>query len=446
MLKYIYYLFVALSVYTDSFLTPYMGAFGFSVIPTAVFILYPILYFKKIIFVPSFARSFYKLINYTLIISFIFIGIFIILGVPLTLYGEFLPAKTLKLYLTFLSYVMFIIIIVSLGIRLPDKCLYTPFFVVFVLLTIFGYFEYKAIPHAFMSIHTSVDGSNGEYWRIRLLTQESSHTAPIIEIFFLMSAIWALSVIKSKFLFILSIVCFAFQFSISSSKSLAVVVMTAFVIGNFNYFVRSSLKNKIILVIILVPLFIFIGNSILSSTIENIQGDIDNATSTATRSLTMVSGYATGIIYPFGTGFSSYLYIFPKMLTFFIDEFGGGLNIEEVMGLINGKTDHALAAQSFFAQSSSYWGIMGSCYFMMKLRKVYKNSIRLRDGIESMFIKTCFVCVIINMLFTSGFDFCIQVFVGILIIRSIKKSHHEVILVNSRNAISSKYRWKNWDV
>lgn len=426
----LYFILISLTIYTDTPLTKYFGAFGFSFIPIVCFFLYPILLYKRIIWVPSFAKVLLRLTNYAFLLSLICFFVFLFMDIPCTLYGENIIIKAIKLYLTYLSYFLYVVIICSIGKKIPANKLFKPFFILFLFLTLFAFIEYQNIPDAFLNLHQS----SGPYYRVRLLTQESSHTAPLLEVFFLLSCYYTIIIRRSKWLFSLVLLCFIYQLYVSSSKSLAVVVLLSMVYAGYSIFKSAHGTKRLTVIVaftciaILAYLFIYI------SVVNSFQGDIETSTSTATRSLTILSGYLTGILFPFGTGFFSYLYLFPIFLKELISQIGGLFNLEEILDIINSDTDAGVVPQSFFSFTSTFWGIFGNIYFFVKLKKVYRDNLQISSNSEKIITKSLFFCIILNLFFTIGFEFFIQAFVCILIIRFNKD---EIILANSRTSISA---------
>lgn len=148
--------------------------------------------------------------------------------------------KILKLYITFVSYILFMIVLGELMKSLSMKQLLAPFWWINLSLAIYGIVEYTKIPNAFLYLH-----SNQEiYWRVRLLCQESSHSAPIIEIFFILALYYSVIVKKSRFYSIIAIGCLLSQICISSSKSLLVVLILAITFAGWSYIKNISGTKK----------------------------------------------------------------------------------------------------------------------------------------------------------------------------------------------------------
>ena len=398
----LYFLLVALTTYNDSFLSNSLGALGFSLLPIISYLMFTLMYLLKKRFVcPIFVKRFYRLINYSFIVSIIVWIAFFSLNLPLTLYGENLALKILKLYITFMSYVLFMIVLGNIMKNLPEKQVLAPFWWINLFLAIYGIMEYAKIPDAFLFLHSTQE----IYWRVRLLCQESSHSAPIIEIFFILALYYSIIIKRSKAYAFVTIACLLSQVYISSSKSLIVVLILAFIFGAWNYIKNISGTKKIVGLIVALGLFFLLQKYLLTGLIESFSGDLENSTSTVTRSATNSAGYVIGLIFPLGTGFFGYLYFFPKMLLYFANKIPSNFNIGELLDIIMNDTDAGVSAQSFFSQSSTYWGIFGSVLFFIYIKKVYSNCLLYCGFEQRLLYKILFFIIVLHLLTTSGMEF-----------------------------------------
>jgi len=398
----LYFLLITLTTYNDSFLSNSLGAFGFSLLPVMSFLLFLLMcLFRKRITYPIFVKKFGRLINYTFVLSIVVLVVFFSLNLPTTLYGENVALKILKLYITFVSYILFMIVLGELMKSLSMKQLLAPFWWINLSLAIYGIVEYTKIPNAFLYLH-----SNQEiYWRVRLLCQESSHSAPIIEIFFILALYYSVIVKKSRFYSIIAIGCLLSQICISSSKSLLVVLILAITFAGWSYIKNISGTKKIVGLIVALIGFVFIQKYLLTGLLESFSGDLENSTSTVTRSSTNIAGYIIGVFFPFGTGFFGYLYFFPKVLLYLSQNVPSDYNIDELLNIIMSDTDAGVSAQSFFSQSSTYWGLVGSVLFFKYIKKVYSNCLIYCDFRQRLLYKVLFFIVVLHLLTTSNMEF-----------------------------------------
>lgn len=398
----LYFLLIVLTTYNDSFLSNSLGAFGFSLLPVMSYLIFlsMCLLRKKIIY-SIFVKKFFRLINYTFILSIIVLIVFFCLDLPMKLYGENIALKILKLYVTFVSYVLFMIMLGNIIKKMSEEQLLAPFWWVNLFLAIYGVIEYVKIPDAFLFFHSTQE----IYWRVRLLCQESSHSAPIIEIFFILALYYSIIVKKRKVYVFIAIVCLFSQICISSSKSLLVVLIVATIFGAWNYIKNISGTKKIFGLTVAMGLLFIIQKYLLTGLVESFSGDLENSTSTVTRSVTNIAGYTIGLIFPLGTGFFGYLYFLPKILFYLAQNVPSDYNIEELLSIIMNDTDAGVSAQSFFSQNSTYWGIVGSILFFKYLKRLYSDCLLCCDIKQSLLYKILFFVIIVHLLTTSGMEF-----------------------------------------
>lgn len=398
-----YVLLVFLTTYTDTPLTNYFGAFGFSALPVITFISFPCMYlFGRRLVYPKFSTFFFKLINYTLVLSFVAMLVFLVFGLPLSMYGDNAVAKSFKLYITFLSYIMFFIMMFNLMIRYNLKQVARPFFYVFIFLTVFGYIENTMIPNAFMQLHAT---HWDQYWRVRLLTQESSHTSPIITVFFLMALYYSMCVVRRKAFVAVTWLCLIIQLSISGSKLFMVIIMISGIVGAWSYIKAIRGWKRLAGIVAAIYVLTYMYDTIFSQALTSFQQDINESTSTATRITTNVSGYLFGTIIPIGTGFYSYLYILPNAFKLIIDYLPNNFDTTELLNYINAKDNSGLAAKSFFSQSTLYWGIIGSVMLFKRMRLLLKNFMAVSGNEERVVVKVLFIAVLIHLFISTNLDF-----------------------------------------
>lgn len=390
---FLYFLLIALTIYTDSFLSRYLNAFGNSLLPTVCLILYPYLVLTKKVKYPKFCNQYICLLLYALSLSLVLWFIFVALDMPLKMYGEDFFIKTFKVFLTLMTVPLYGIILYSIMQKIPEKKWLTPFFVVNIFMAILACVEYTQIPHAFSWLH-----STETYYRIRLLTHESSHTAPLIELFFIMAIYYATTVKKSFLYAIITVIALLVQISLTGSKSFLIVLFLACIFGGWDYIKSLKGINKIGLFFVVLAVVVYLYFSISAQLLGSFHNDIDSYTSTSTRLITNLSGYTLGTICPIGTGFWGYLYFFPKIWQHYINLFSGYFNMDElVMMLTRLDDDRGLTAKSFFSQMSAYWGGIGSILFIKYLLAVFKNGLRFCQEKEKKYLKTVAFVIIVNL-------------------------------------------------
>lgn len=108
-LYWLYSLLIFLTLYTDSPLSTYLGAFGESMLPSISLCLYILFALtNRINRTDSFVRKFSFLIKVTTLLSLIAFFIYPLFDISYTQLGESLFVKLVKLWLTFQAKLIFV--------------------------------------------------------------------------------------------------------------------------------------------------------------------------------------------------------------------------------------------------------------------------------------------------------------------------------------------------
>ena len=413
---YLYFILILLTNYLDSPLALYTGDFGMSVLPLISILMFP--YFvlsKKIKYIDRFIKKFWKLIKYTLFITLISFLVLPICGISLFQLGEFLPIKAIKVATITTGYLCYLIIISNICIKLSVKQIFKPFYYGFIFITILTFIEYQQIPFAFQQLHFS---GLFPYYRIRLLTSESSATAPLIEIFFIFALYYSHYILKNKLKTFLIIGCFLLQLLLSGSKTLLVAFTVGIIIANWefikSFFLRFSIKKFGILLFIIIGIH-YCYLIFITPMIQSFTRDIEEFTSVATRAYSVSIGYGIGTVFPCGIGFSSHLYLLPYAMEKYISLIPSILNTDEIISYLTNGDDTALTAKSMFGQYSMYWGIFGSIYFLRQLLSLYKSAITHNSLQGKILFKVLLIINIIQLLFTADMQYIVLSVIAVLI-------------------------------
>jgi len=406
-LYWLYSLLIFLTLYTDSPLSIYLGAFGESMLPCISLCLYVLFVLtNRINRTDSFVQRFSFLIKVTTFLSLMAFLVYPILGIAYTQLGESLFAKFVKLWLTFQAYICYLLLLINIAGNYTIEQILKPFFWGFILLTIILLIEFYQSPYAFTYLHTL---HSDIYYRIRLLTPESSATALMLEIFFALSVFYTYYVRKSKILLGLVLICAGLHISLSGSKTLLAIVCVS---GILLFFQRAKYIFSFKGVLMMTGFLIvggYVASFILPKLIESSLNDLENYTSVVTRFYSIFIGYSIGICFPLGTGFQTYMYLFPEMMRnnlFLIDMINLPLRSDEIISLATSGNDNAVVAKSFLGQSSIYWGIIGTFVFVRNYLRLCKYSTKnLKKG-NNLF-KVLFVLIVIQLLFSSTLDYCV---------------------------------------
>lgn len=413
---YLYTILIILTIYTDTPLQGKLEAYGQSLLPSLSIILYAIMFLRgKLTMNSNFIKSFCGLVLFTSFVSILSLLYFWITGEELTQKGEFLPVKFLKVLLYFLSYLCYLSVVINLGKNFCLKQLFRPFLWTFWTLTAILLVEYFQLPHALSFLHYH----SGEYYRIRLLTPEASWTAGMIEVFSLMSIYYSLYIKKSRIILLSIIAATLLHITLSGSKTLLIAVLLVVLIIGCNSMKRASNVQ------VFSALFfsIFIGwlatRYILPGLIVSFTNDIEQATSTITRTYSIVCAYAIGTVFPFGTGFQSYVTIFPYVMNhylYLIGDLGIYFNTDEIITYANGTSDAAMTAKSFLAQASMYWGVVGTGYFLKILYTQYHLTLAVMKRKETWTFRCLFFLFVIQILFSTDLGYEYLAFISLMIL------------------------------
>ena len=406
-LYWLYSLLIFLTLYTDSPLSTYLGAFGESMLPSISLCLYILFALtNRINRTDSFVRKFSFLIKVTTLLSLIAFFIYPLFDISYTQLGESLFVKLVKLWLTFQAYICYLLLLINIAGDYTIERILKPFFWGFVGLTIILLIEFYQSPFAFMYLHTS---TSDVYYRIRLLTPESSATALMLEVFFVLSVFYTYYVRQSKFLLGVVLICAGLHIALSGSKTLLTIICVS---GILLFFQRTKYIFSFKGLLVMTGLVIgggYIASFILPKLIESFMNDLENYTSVVTRFYSIFIGYSIGICFPLGTGFQTYMYLFPEMMRnnlFLIDMINMPLRPDEIIALATSGDDNAVVAKSFLGQSSIYWGIIGTFVFIRNYLRLCKHSTKKLEKGNTLF-KVLFVLIVIQLLFSSVLDYCV---------------------------------------
>lgn len=397
---FLYCLFIVLPIYQDSPLVDFIGSAGASLMPVVsmVGIAAVILIHKRIAMNRS-ILTWIKLGLMLIVVSYIALFIWWILGNPMTVYQEWLPVKAIKHILQYFAYVAYVIIVLGFVRKMDSRRIFAPIFFTLLLLTFICIIELTQMPEALRFIHYS---GGFPYGRIRLLTKEASWTAVMIVNYSMLSIFYGVEY-KKKSVVIISVTCVAVLLSSTGSKSL----MGIFAIGIVFFMVheakRLSVRSMLMLIVCVVGLIIYIFTGGIKFR-EAILNDIANYTSVATRSFTIIIGIIIGIIYPFGVGASIFVGLFPRYLDKFIHLIPGWLSTSEITMHIYSEDDVGLAVCSGLFQYHAFWGIVGTSVFLISFFRINKQ-IRNSSVKNKSLLTITLLCNLVMLAFTNNFTY-----------------------------------------
>ncbi|MCC9166592.1 O-antigen ligase family protein [Pontibacter harenae] len=214
--------------------------------------------------------------------------------------GENIVVKSLKVITYYLSFMLLFrhtfFVMREIGdIKKVSKC----FFIVTLLYIPILTFELYTIPTSFSEYHASIP----PYYRVRLLTAESSWTGSVIVLLITGSLITYNNFRKHSVKFFIVIAFTLIYFTFTTSKMfLITVVMVSFI------FILLRKKIKIKLLFISAFIFILSLFYVIPKVTEHIKSDLQNYTSVVTRTSSFINSFYVTLFYPLGTGGLYYAY------------------------------------------------------------------------------------------------------------------------------------------
>lgn len=411
----LYSILILLVIYTDSPLQSFLESFGESLLPLIsillFILLFPFNYFKK---EDTFINKFFLLVCYTALISILSWAYYVASG-TLELKGDFIPIKTFKVMLYYVGYLCYLKLLVNLAKGMDLEEIFKPFLITFFILTLILLVELQQIPDAFPQFHYHAPPYN----RVRLLSSESSWTAGQIQVFASISLYYAKYIKKSSKLVVLVLLCLIIHLLASGSKTLLVSVFAFILMSMLMNMKKNSLVTKLGIILVGGISLVVAYLVMLPGLLESFGSDIEEATSTVTRVYTMICGISIGVVFPFGTGYVAYLDLLPYTMdhyTWVVGQIFDSYNLDEVIELTSDNTGANLSVKSFLGQSTIYWGILGSFYFVKILIDCLKKTEKSINGDGFWIIKSMFYLMIIELALTSALMYEFLAFVGVLII------------------------------
>jgi len=267
--------------------------------------------------------------------------------------------------LHFLVYFLLVLVFYKLSLNLLKNFV----FFIFLFLTLAGLIEY--LDSEKLSIFHSAPK---DYERLRLFTAEPSHAVLLYLIFSLLSLFFIENVSLKIFISILSGIIFILINSKGGFITLFFISIILFLkkIKNIKY-------TFVLLLILVIASYLFVRFALPS-----IYVDINKFTSFSTRFSSLISVFIILFKYPFGLGYGSYLFYYPKILdqsyeianTLFINLFGISLSYAEILDMIS--TGKYLGAKGGIPQAIIFSGWISIIFWLIILRNSLKYIKRIK--------------------------------------------------------------------
>ena len=377
-----------LTVYQDFPLVNIIGEIGRSpiilLVPLFIFCEIAMLSkYKKLMNVTKLQKYLFAFIIYLSFISMVYILIQFLQG-NYSFASENLLGKSIKVLTYFVVILLYVRHMQLVFTRINSfKLLYNCFLVVLSLLVVIMIVELISMPNALTFLHSG----NHPYWRVRLLTSESSTTGSIIVVY---SSIFVyLAQYLNRVAKILSIVYatsfFLYCLFVTGSKGFLIVILLTLVVTMVKFLDFRKKRNFILLITVVLAMYLFIAY-FSAGLLSSFSNDIENYTSSYTRMGTIIISLATVFHHPLGVGTGAYLIYFDEYITysiqlmsrFYYNIFGvSQINVGELLQYSG--SDKNLGVKSGFFQWVMFGGVFSIVFFYLLAKdlimKVKSNSI-----------------------------------------------------------------------
>ncbi|TVY01255.1 hypothetical protein [Cohnella terricola] len=387
---------LALTVYQDFPLVNVIGEIGRS----PMILLFPLFVFceiamlakyKKVIHASKLQKYLFMFILYLSFISLAYLLLQFLHG-SYSFGDENLLGKAVKVLIYFILILFYIrhvqLVLAKIG---SFKALYGCFLAAVTLLAGIMAVELASIPNALASLHS---GSH-PYWRVRLLTSESSTTGSIVVVYtailvylsrYLSGAAKTLSVVYAGAFFL-------FYLFVTGSKGFLIVSLLTLVVTMVKFMDFRKKRNFVILLAVVLAMYMFIAY-FAAGLLSSFNNDIENYTSSYTRMGTIIIALATVFHHPLGVGTGAYLVYFDRYLNdavsmmsrFYYDTFGiSQINAGELLKYSD--TTKNLGVKSGFFQWVMFGGVFSVVFFYL----LAKNLIAKANSSIILFLALIFI-------------------------------------------------------
>ncbi|WP_077619795.1 hypothetical protein [Bacillus sinesaloumensis] len=372
-------IFLLCTAYQD---LPLVNTFG-EIARTPIFFLTPIFIIVELILI--FRRKFKitklqkYLLNYILFTSTI--GLIYVLILFLKGEYSFLNENLFLKYIKGELYLLLIFLYIRhcylLFVNMSKKNILLSILVVLTILNLIILIEYFTIPNALLSFHSE----NAPYYRIRLLTAESSWTGTI----YIVYCFIALYLTKEVRLFKSGIITYiiltiTLYTVLTLSKGFLMTLLISlllFVIQNIR--IKKISYKQILVTILGIGLLFAILAFVKDSIVDLFLNDIESYTSVATRSGLLLAEINILLLNPLGTGKGAYIFflaneipnILKPLRNIFIMFFNATPNVSELIRL---STDtKGLGMKSGILQWGIEGGLFAFWYFIQTFIYLFKG-------------------------------------------------------------------------
>lgn len=440
--NYMIYLFLIIfSIYQNCPLGKYMGVYGEQpVFMVSLFLFLYLLVFKRQKIFKTIRPLFY-LLFYLIGISIIANLIYVVINQDSIILGENIFYKSIKVCIIYFSYLSYMFCLVFYGKKLKRNMIFRPFYILLIIISLLAFVEKIQMPYG-LSFIPSINSY--PYYRIRLLSRESSFTSTLILLSSILGIYYSFRYPLSKVRIIISVFLSGFIIYISGSKAL----LGLFVIFGLLYSIKVLFKNiKAIWKLAYLILVVLLLCLILPRFFSMVSDDLTKYTSIVTRFYSIFNGFIIGIMFPFGFGCSLHLWAIPHFYLTnlaLLSKFGINLNLSEIYSIIETNNDFAVSVKSGVLQYNMYWGIVGTIVLITCLYKMYRSYKKIPHNKDKKIITSLSLTLMIAVLlvrdFTSDFWIIISIINIFIEKHKILKNIGKEVVNDERNNIGG-WKW-----
>ncbi len=379
---------LVLTVYQDFPLVHLIGEIGRS----PIILLFPLFIFceimmlskyKKIMYVSKLQKYLFAFIVYLTFVTMVYVLVQFMQG-NYSFASENLLGKGIKVLTYFVVILLYIRHMQLIFLKINNfKLMFGCFLAVVTLLVVIMIVELVSMPNALSFLHS---GSN-PYYRVRLLTSESSTTGSIVVVYASIMVYLAgyLKRVAKTLSIVYGLSFLLFYLFVTGSKGFLIVSLLTLVVTMIKFLDFRKKRNFVFLISVVLAMYLFVSY-FSAGLVSSFSNDIENYTSSYTRMGTIIISIATVFHHPLGVGTGAYLMYFDDyvgysidlMSRFYYSVFGvSQINVGELLQYSG--SDKNLGVKSGFFQWVMFGGIFSIVFFYLMsknlIKKVKSNSI-----------------------------------------------------------------------
>jgi len=374
------FIFIVLlsSVYQDFPLVKYFGEIARSPVVFLAPIMLVYIFLHKKIYLSSYGKTFFLYIVYLIGVSLIFVLFFYLRNDSFFIFDENVILKTFKMTMyPIVSYILYLFIFNYLNrskfsIFILTKQIYV---IQLILLTIM-IVECLQNSDGFTSFQF-LHSSEELYWRIRLLTMESSWSGSVAIVFSLLPVYFINKGLLryNKGLVYVSSFSFLILYTIlSESKGYLLLFIISILPNLYKVLKRSQYKKYIIPIIIA---GIIISGFVFVNLYDNVTKQFYSSITFGTRFSSYFASLRAFFLHPFGVGLGPYMFYYTESIKAVIDTgWMNMFNLNEISHYLN--TTKALSTKTYFFDQLVFGGLgfllFFYSFFYLRYKKMNKNN------------------------------------------------------------------------